>query len=606
MADAPPDGIDTLLRATMADAPPAPPLPNAVEHPDERLLPKISSWREELLANLQAALRNELPAALAKELPLALSGAGVVTSSMVSRDFRVSTITEAPEAESEAMEKEESIHLGAAATYAAKKYFDEFGKKDPVTQNTFQASGIRKSQISTAELTAGSARTSLTSDSDGTVSRNASADNIGAQDLRRNQVGRMVDDGFKLQSRTPNKDHYRAALADVHVGTLQLKAFEITEHHLFTIITTVLIIVNAIGIGVQTDWMAQSDDVELPLAFSIIEGLFCIAFTTELAIRVAAYRSDFFFKDWQWNMLDATLVAFQIVEVCFQLSATSSDAGPNISFMRILRILRLVRVMRLVRVVRYISELRTIIASVFNSLKALFFTILLISLLIYTMSIALTQLVTEYCSDENHAPGEAELKVHFGSISWSSLVLFQMITNGIDWAEVATPLTNYISPFMAPCLCLYIAFTQFAMLNVITGVFVESALASDLEEKDCNMVGRLMDFLSESSNPGEISWDEFHARLEDPTIQLYFKSVDLDPREARSLFMLLDTDRTGTVDAEEFIMGCLRLRGGAKAIDLATLMYESRRWFRRVENKLNALEKNNHSAHRIQKANAIE
>merc|ERR1712193_578745 len=116
----------------------------------------------------------------------------------------------------------------------------------------------------------------------------------------------------------------------------------------------------------------------------------------------------------------------------------------------------------------------------------------------------------------------------------SCFVLFQTITNGIDWGDVATPLNDYISPAMAPFLCLYIAFAQFALLNVITGVFVESALASDADAKEFTMVCRLMQFLTSTNEPGQISWQEFQDRLNDPTIQIYFKSVDLDPAEAES------------------------------------------------------------------------
>merc|ERR1712228_460028 len=63
---------------------------------------------------------------------------------------------------------------------------------------------------------------------------------------------------------------------------------------------------------------------------------------------------------------------------------------------------------------------------------------------------------------------------------------------------------------------------------------------------------------------------------------------------------LVDIDNTGNVDVEEFMGGCMRLRGGAQALDLASLMYESKkqhwRWskfahycqqqFERVENIL--------------------
>jgi hypothetical protein len=270
------------------------------------------------------------------------------------------------------------------------------------------------------------------------------------------------------------------------------------------------------------------------------------------------------------------------------------DAGVNVSFMRILRILRLVRVMRLVRVVRYISELRTIIASIANSMKSLIFTMILISFLIYIMSVFLTQLVTEQLRKDDTDPVAREnLELYFGSVPMSILVLFQMFTGGVDWDVPARPLYEDVSPILAVVVSFYMAFCLFAMLNVITGVFVESALESDAEEKDATMVSRLLEFLSgcPSASEGVLTWEEFQERLGDPAMICYFQSVDLDPNEASSLFKLCDADGNGTVDPEEFVMGCLRLRGGAKAIDLATLMYENRRWFRHFENKMKRIER---------------
>jgi hypothetical protein len=249
--------------------------------------------------------------------------------------------------------------------------------------------------------------------------------------------------------------------------------------------------------------------------------------------------------------------------------------------------------MRVVRVVRYISELRTIIASIAHSLRSLFFTILLIAFLIYILGVFLTQLITEHIAGSNDEVATEELRQYFGSVPGSCLVLFQTMTSGIDWENVSTPLSEHISPVMAMVYSAYVAFTVFAMMNVITGVFVESALASDAEEKDAHMVSQLLSFLSKENltEPGKLTIDEFLDRLTDPAMNLYFKSVDLDPSEALGLFRLMDTDENGHVEAEEFVLGCLRLRGKAKAIDLATLTYESRRAFRRFEVHLNKIRK---------------
>lgn len=42
-----------------------------------------------------------------------------------------------------------------------------------------------------------------------------------------------------------------------------------------------------------------------------------------------------------------------------------------------------------------------------------------------------------------------------------------------------------------------------------------------------------------------------------------------DVWDAWSFFKMLDLDESGAVDMEEFLMGCLRVRGAAKAIDIS-------------------------------------
>merc|ERR1712187_857377 len=57
-------------------------------------------------------------------------------------------------------------------------------------------------------------------------------------------------------------------------------------------------------------------------------------------------------------------------------------------------------------------------------------------------------------------------------------------------------------------------------------------------------------------------------------IQAYLKTLEIDVSQVRTLFTLLDVDRTGEVDIDEFVGGCLRLRGGATSMDLAVLKYQ--------------------------------
>ena len=44
------------------------------------------------------------------------------------------------------------------------------------------------------------------------------------------------------------------------------------------------------------------------------------------------------------------------------------------------------------------------------------------------------------------------------------------------------------------------------------------------------------------------------------------EKVEIPPYEAEDLFMLLDVDQNGTVSCDEFMEGCMRVNGDAKAL----------------------------------------
>eukprot|EP00913_Durusdinium_trenchii_P030868 g28910.t1 len=44
----------------------------------------------------------------------------------------------------------------------------------------------------------------------------------------------------------------------------------------------------------------------------------------------------------------------------------------------------------------------------------------------------------------------------------------------------------------------------------------------------------------------------------------------------RTLFMLLDSDRKGSIDLDEFVSGCMQLHGPAKSLQMAKMSYENK------------------------------
>mmetsp|Transcript_141675 Transcript_141675/g.257444 ORF Transcript_141675/g.257444 Transcript_141675/m.257444 type:complete len:214 (+) Transcript_141675:2-643(+) len=134
------------------------------------------------------------------------------------------------------------------------------------------------------------------------------------------------------------------------------------------------------------------------------------------------------------------------------------------------------------------------------------------------------------------------------------------------------------------------------MMNMATGVFVDRAIRKAQEDTDTYTANHISDlFFRNPADPSacaEISWEEFSQKLDTDDMQEYFKAINVDPSEARNLFKLLDSDRSGSLTPEELVSGCLRLRGQAKALELSLLMYQTNQMhskIRSVQRSLDAL-----------------
>lgn len=347
----------------------------------------------------------------------------------------------------------------------------------------------------------------------------------------------------------------------------------------FDYVMGLAIIANAVLMGVQADIAVQNARTgakEPPVIRAVAVALGAV-FTAELVIRILAYRGDFFTKPgWRWNIFDFLLVFLQLSEeVVTVLVYENSDAvSVNLSFMRILRVLRLVRIVRLVRVLRLIRELRTLVQSIASTMTSLLWTVVLLLLLIFVVGICFTQVVADVGLEAPQLIQEGtDTFEYYGSLLRSVMSLYQSITSGISWRDASQPLERH-QPIMGLIFAVYIAFAALAMLNVITGVFVESAMASAREENTVTVVSRMRELVSkmEIGESGRMTWEQFEGQLNNPIMEAYFKSLDLSVTEAESLFRLLDIDNEGSIEVEEFIAGCCRIHGPAKAIDLTTLM----------------------------------
>lgn len=354
-----------------------------------------------------------------------------------------------------------------------------------------------------------------------------------------------------------------------------------------------LVLLNAFFVGHQVDWAASNHEDDIPSSFSIVNWTFCFLFVLELFARMSCNGWHFFFvsAEWKWNIFDTVMVVCQVAEEIVSLSVESSDVkSSNHAMVRVLRVLRLVRVVRFVRILRLIRELHTMVCSIIGSLRSFLWTVALLFGLIYGTGVLITGLAADHFRDgEQHSYESSQLRRYYGSLGSSILSLFQALSGGVDWEDHVVALYSICDSqaervLYAMLYSAYIAFCMFVMLNLVTGIFVDSAQTNVREDRDFDLVNRVHAlFMSADGNhTGAITLEEFRAQLGNPEMEEYFKTIDLDMSEADKLFELLDVHGEGAVSSDEFVNGCLRLRGTVKAYDIAV----QNRWARRVFHRM--------------------
>lgn len=54
---------------------------------------------------------------------------------------------------------------------------------------------------------------------------------------------------------------------------------------------------------------------------------------------------------------------------------------------------------------------------------------------------------------------------------------------------------------------------------------------------------------------------EMEQFLADPDLRMFVEALDISTTDTRALFRLLDRDRSGKIDIDEFCNGCMRIKG---------------------------------------------
>lgn len=345
------------------------------------------------------------------------------------------------------------------------------------------------------------------------------------------------------------------------------------------------IVTNGILIGVQVEFEAREVDADRGI-FTIAEGVFFTIFSLELLLRIVGLRSEWVKS--VWNFFDAGLVLTQLVEFIIKFAGGDADVKGTATG-RMLRVLRIARIARVARLLRFFAQLRFMVKMIAFSLESLFWLGVLLLIMIYVMAIIFTQGATDYMKEENVDQSRVVfLEEYFCDVATSSLSLLKSFTNGVGWAVISDELFGIYWTF-GMLFVLFVFFVFFSVLNVVTGLFVDGAIQHAGQERELLVAAerkalegycsKLTELLVEidTNGSGTISLEELFECAKDPTLANYLQALEIHTPETGELFCYLDRDGSGEIDIREFIDGCLRIRGGARSIDMHMMLFRLER-----------------------------
>jgi len=360
-----------------------------------------------------------------------------------------------------------------------------------------------------------------------------------------------------------------------------------------------IICLNAIFIGITSDLSMQRSlqaydqqshgvyaDIPRPEWAIVVDLLFNITFLAELILRMVCLEGRFCVgPDWRWNFFDVVIVMLSFGEIALE------SVGFNPGFMRLLRVVRVVRSIRMLRIMRFtglIRKLRVMTMAIVNCSMMLMWAVLILMIFIFLFSVVFLSAAAQYVSDAMSDDSYVEdMRVFFGSLLMTMITLFMAVAGGVDWWEVLRLLLQ-ISPIYALMFIFFVIITVLAVLNVINAIFVNDAMESTRKDPDMRMQDELYEtkFVMEKlqaifwaiqkDGNNDITIKEFVKEVERDDVKMQFALLGMHFTDGHTFFKLLDVDENGSLAIDEFVMGCVRLKGGALLIDSNVKIQETK------------------------------
>lgn len=340
----------------------------------------------------------------------------------------------------------------------------------------------------------------------------------------------------------------------------------------FEIVVGGVIVVNSVLIG----WEASIEEDSMGTFFSIFEHFFTAFFFFEWILRILAFG-------WVWafelaNFLDSVLVFGTGVLLKWVAEPMNIGVGA-LRIFTVLRTLRLVRLAHVVRLEPGFKEMWILIHGLTTCVRPLTWTLIIATCVLYVFSIAATEIIGRAeVFRENDLAQEL-----FGNFGLSMFTMVQLMTMDTGFDLVCRPLMK-TQPALALFFVFFVMVGVFIVMNLITAIIVSSAREIANEDKDGRAkeadnakraeLKTLADIFLEldDDHSGTLSFTEFISNLNNKKVKQQLQLLEMKVEELKETWDILDPSEESTLNIKEFTDGMRRMKGEAKAKDVAEVI----------------------------------
>eukprot|EP00930_Biecheleria_cincta_P044800 TRINITY_DN30853_c0_g1_i1.p1 TRINITY_DN30853_c0_g1~~TRINITY_DN30853_c0_g1_i1.p1 ORF type:complete len:630 (+),score=102.61 TRINITY_DN30853_c0_g1_i1:122-2011(+) len=337
----------------------------------------------------------------------------------------------------------------------------------------------------------------------------------------------------------------------------------LTNHSLFHLCSGALVLTDTIlaicEIDEKASGVAEASTWIAPGRF-VLFAIYVLEFLSSLLINWAESFHD------TWVQFDAFIVSMGILD--YALVLLLGSGGDNIGLLRFFRVARIARILKVFSKLRRLRELRKLIRMTFCCFKTLFWSLVYCFAVMTVWSMISVELLHDKVQnlvDQGVLDGCEHCTAAFDSVMNANLYTFQTVIAGDSWGALAVPLVKQDGWAIIILVGTHITIA-FAVLNMIVAVIIddfaearnqdEMMIAEELEiraNQDLRRLTKMFDDIDRDGN-GEIDLEElFEAASRVPAFAHRLRVMDIDKSDLERLFVLLDSDASGTVDGQEFI-----------------------------------------------------